>query len=180
VDYYGTPQDACPQCGSTADVRTVQDLVNMYTQMHDQAMQGPGPYQQGGYGPEPFYGPESGYGPGPRPRTDRTYDDGRPFDLGQEVFNEAMGAAGRFIGRAIGKRVRRAYEERVAPTLDARYQQARQEQLAIAERYPELRACLRDQVIFLAGGTRTVPLSEAVGHITLAQADAIVARLRQP
>jgi hypothetical protein len=43
---------------------------------------------------------------------------------------------------------------------------------AIAERYPELRCCFRDQVIFLAGGTRTVPLSDASSEITLARADA--------
>jgi hypothetical protein len=190
VDYYGTQQpDACPRCGSTADVRTVQDLVNMYTQMHDQAMnqggpyQGGGPYQQGGSGTEVFYGPESGYGSGPRPQTDRLQEYGRQYDLGQDIFNDAMGAAGRFIGRAIRNRVQKAMEERVIPAAEAKYQQTRQEQMAIAERYPDLRACLRDQVVFLAGGTRTVPFSEVspnITQVTLAQADAVVARLRQP
>ena len=92
-----------------------------------------------------------------------------------------LGAAGRFIGKAIKNRMQRVAEERVMPTLNARAEQQRQEMAAIAQRYPELRACLRDQVIFLAGGTRTVPLSEvSLPQVTLAQADAIVARLRQP
>jgi hypothetical protein len=190
VDYYGTQQqpDACPRCGSTADVRTVQDLVNMYSQMQGQAMnQGGAPYQpggqypQGGSGTEAWYGPESGYGQAPRPQTDQFH--GRQYDLGQDIFNDAVGAAGRFLGRAIRNRVQKAMEEKVIPAAQARYQQNMQEQMAIAERYPELRACLRDQVVFLAGGTRTVPFTEVsanITQVTLAQADAVVARLRQP
>ena len=157
----------------------------MYSQMHDNVMPGRGPSQQGGYGPEPFYGPESGYGPGQGP-TNVWRDDSYRSGAGsaeQEIADVAMGAAARFIGRAIKNRMQRVVEERVIPNVQAKYEQTRQEQLAIAERYPELRACLRDQVVFLAGGTRTVPMSEVSGNITqvtLAQADAVVARLRQP
>jgi hypothetical protein len=65
------------------------------------------------------------------------------------------------------------------PTLDAKMDQAKQERHAVAERYPDLHGCTRDQVIFLAGGSRTLPMSEiSGGQITMAQADAIVARLR--
>jgi hypothetical protein len=92
-----------------------------------------------------------------------------------------MGAAARFIGRAIKNKVQKVAEERIVPTLNARAEQQRQEMTAIAQRYPELRACLRDQVIFLAGGSRTVPLSQVnMSQVTLAQADALVAQLRQP
>ena len=157
----------------------------MYGQMHDNAMPGRGPSQQGGYGPEAFYGPESGYGPGPGPNSawrDDSYQSGAD-SAEQEIANLVMGAAARFIGRAIKNRAQRVLDERVMPAAQAKYQQTRQEQMAIAERYPELRACLRDQVVFLAGGTRTVPMSEVSGNITqvtLPQADAVVARLRQP
>jgi len=157
----------------------------MYSQMPGNPMQGPGPYQQSGYGPDqqggyqaqPFYGPESDYGPRPSPRQD--------WSVGaspeQDIADLALGAASRFIGRAIRNRMQRVVEQRVVPTLNARAEQSRQEMQAIAERYPELRACLHDQVIFLAGGTRTVPLSEvSPNNITLAQADAIVTRLREP
>jgi len=190
VDYYGTQQqDACPRCGSTADVRSVQDLIDMYGQAQGNPMQRPGPYQQGGSGPgpgpyaEPWYGPESGYGqgPGPGPRAGSGRD--WPVDTSpdQEIANIVLGAAGRFIGKAIKNRMQRVAEERIVPTLNARAEQQRQEMAAIAQRYPELRACLRDHVIFLAGGTRTVPLSQvSLPQVTLAQADAIVAQLRQP
>ena len=97
-----------------------------------------------------------------------------------------MGAAAKFAGRAISRRLKRAYDERVAPAMAARQQamaglleeEMLREQIAIAERYPELRACLTDQVIFLAGGSRVLPMSSVTGGITLEQADALVAQLR--
>jgi hypothetical protein len=152
-------------------------------------MPGAGPYQQPGYGPapgpyaQPWYGPESGYGSGQGPNS-VWRDAGRGADadsVEQAVANVVMGAAARFIGRAIKNKVQKVAEERIVPTLNARAEQQRQEMSAIAQRYPELRACLRDQVIFLAGGTHTVPLSQVnMAQVTLAQADALVAQLRQP
>jgi hypothetical protein len=186
VDYYGTQQGACPQCGSTADVRTVQDLVAMMSgQAPGNPMPGPGQNQQYGSGPEPgpyaqpWYGPESGYGSGPGPTSTR--DEYRQDSADQEIADLVIGLAGRFIGKAIKNKMQKVAEQRVMPTLNARAEQQRQEMVAIAQRYPELSACLRDQVIFLAGGTRTVPLSQVnMSQVTLAQADALVAQLRQP
>ncbi len=155
----------------------------MSGQAQGNPMPGPGSSQQYGSGPapgpyaQPWYGPESGSGSAATTNRDWSVD--TPPD--QEIANLVLGAAGRFIGKAIKNRMQRVAEERVMPTLNARAEQQRQEMAAIAQRYPELRACLRDQVIFLAGGTRTVPLSEvSLPQVTLAQADAIVARLRQP
>jgi len=71
------------------------------------------------------------------------------------------------------------------PAMEAKAAQAQQqweaskaEQDAIVARYPELRGCLADQIIFLEGGYRTVPVSELTMPVTLAQADDVVARLR--
>jgi hypothetical protein len=105
-----------------------------------------------------------------------------------------MDAATKYVGRAIGRRLKRAFDERVAPAMAARAEQmaGRQgqvadrqdgmlrEQIAIADRYPDLRACMNDQVVFLAGGRRTMPMptSGLADGFTLAQADAIVAQLR--
>jgi hypothetical protein len=137
---------------------------------------GPGPYAQ------PWYGPESGYGQGSIPISN-TRDEYGQDSADQEIADLVIGLAGRFIGKAIKNKMQKVAQERVMPTINARAEQQRQEMAAIAQRYPELRACLRDQVVFLVGGTRTVPLSEVSGNITqvtLAQADAVVARLRQP
>lgn len=89
-----------------------------------------------------------------------------------------MTAATKFIGRAIGRRVKRAYDERVAPAMAAKHEARLREQIAIAERHPDLRACLTDQVVFLAGGSRVLPMSGLTRGITLEQADAVVAQLR--
>jgi hypothetical protein len=103
------------------------------------------------------------------------------------VTGLVMEAATKFVGRAIGRRLKRAFDERVAPAMAARQEQmaGRQEgmlreQIAIAERYPDLRACLSDQIVFLAGGSRAVPVPMAnlTSGFTLAQADAVVAQLR--
>ena len=52
------------------------------------------------------------------------------------------------------------------------------ERMVIAERHPDLRACLPDQVVFLAGGTRVLPLATALAVRTVEQSDALVAQLR--
>ena len=40
------------------------------------------------------------------------------------------------------------------------------------------RACLNDQVVFLVGGTRVLPLASAMQVRTVEQSDALVAQLR--
>ena len=89
-----------------------------------------------------------------------------------------MTAATKFIGRAISRRVKRAYNERVLPTLAARQEAMLRDQIAIAERHPDLRACLTDQVIFLAGGSRVLPMASVTAGLTLEQSDVVVAQLR--
>jgi hypothetical protein len=76
------------------------------------------------------------------------------------------------------RRVKRAYEERVVPAVAAKQEAMLREQIAIAARHPDLRACLTDQVIFLAGGSRVLTMSSLSRGLTLEQADAMVAQLR--
>jgi hypothetical protein len=146
--------------------------------------QGPPPgYQGPGYqGPSPDYqGPDYPNNRRGRPTINSDFVD----DPVQEIANTVLGAAFKFAGRSIGKRMQRAYEEKIGPALEARaaqarqqWQQSRDEQAAIVQRYPDLRGCLRDQVVFLDGGSRSVPISEIRMPPTLAQADALVNRLR--
>jgi hypothetical protein len=118
---------------------------------------------------------------GDGPDLDLDFGDSLPDDIGAAIATVALG----FAGRAIGKRLKRAFQERVVPAMEAKAAQAQQqweqtkaEQDAIVERYPELRGCMKDQVVFVDGGYRTVPVSELTMPVTLAQADAVVARLR--
>jgi len=98
-------------------------------------------------------------------------------DVEDQIAGAAIGAATRFIGRRIGKRMQQAYTERVQPAMAAKREEMLRETAAIAERHPGLRACLTDRVVFLAGGSRTVPLDHLTGPLSVAQADALVAQL---
>jgi hypothetical protein len=70
-------------------------------------------------------------------------------------------------------------QQQVLPALAARRETMLRTQIEIAERHPDLRACLTDQVVFLAGGGRALPMKGLVGpSMTVEQADALVAQLR--
>jgi hypothetical protein len=149
----------------------------------------PQPSQQPGYqaGPQPGYqpgpqpdvltGPESWQSqpPGPLPRS---LEHTGYNSVEDDIADAVLGAATRFIGRAIGRKVRRTFEERVVPAMAARQEAVLSERMAIAQRHPDLRACLNDQVVFLAGGTRVLPLASAMQVRTVEQSDALVAQLR--
>jgi hypothetical protein len=153
----------------------------------------PPPAQQAG--PQPGYqaGPQPGYQPGPQPevlngpewgqsqppRPFRNWESGSNASVFDDPIADAvLGAATKAIGRVIGRRMRQAYNERVAPAMAGRQDAVLRERMAIAQRHPDLRACLNDQVIFLAGGTRVLPLASAMQVRTVEQSDALVAQLR--
>ena len=140
---------------------------------------GPPPAQQPGYqaGPPPGYSSEP-WQSQPPPRS-RGWDSGSDASTLQDaVADVVLGAMTKGIGRVIGRKMRQAYNERVAPAMAARQESVLRDRMAIAQRHPDLRACLNDQVVFLAGGTRTLPLASAVQVRTVEQADALVAQLR--
>ena len=51
-------------------------------------------------------------------------------------------------------------------------------QIEIAEQHPDIRACLNDHVIFLAGSSSVLPMPN-IAALTTEQADGLVAQLRQ-
>jgi hypothetical protein len=201
----------CPQCGSSAEVRTVRELFDMMSGAREQAFQRVNQFRRPGSGPAPGQWQGAGSagdddydhynveGSDPQLRGNRGRNQGqrgRDFDFGSggdnpldDIGGAVLGAAFGFAGRAIGRRMKKAFEEKVVPTMEAKAAQAQQqweqqweqskaERDAIVARYPELRGCTKDQVVFLDGGVRTVPVSEIKLPVTLAQADSIVGRLR--
>jgi hypothetical protein len=150
---------------------------------------------QPGYGAQPGYSaqPQPGLGGQPQPGWARQPRAGRSRGwrgggdsigesigdaIGEDIAGAAMGMAARFIGRQIGRKVQSAMTDKVMPTLMARRQEMLQQQIAIAERHPDLRACLTDHVVFLAGGSRVQPMPNLTGPFTVEQSDALVASLR--
>jgi hypothetical protein len=97
-------------------------------------------------------------------------------DLAGAVGAAAAGAAARFLSRKIGRKVQDRLDQAMS-TVAAKQQDTLQQQITIAERHPDLRACLNDQVVFLAGGSSTLPMPN-LGTVTVEQADALVAQLR--
>ena len=196
----------CPQCGRGAEVRTARELFDMMNGAQEQAFQRVNQFRRPGSGPPPGQSQGQGSaddddydhynveGSDPKLRANRGRNQGQrggDFDFGSgdnlidDVGGAVLGAALGFAGRAIGRRMKKAFEEKVVPAMEAKAAQAQQqweqskaEQDAIVARYPELRGCTKDQVVFLDGGVRTVPVSEIKMPVTLVQADAIVERLR--
>jgi hypothetical protein len=202
---YQAGQTSCPQCGSSEQVRTVRELFDTMNSAYEQQMQRAGQFGQPGFG-QPG-GPGSmqnsdddydhynvegsdaqrgigGWG-GRRSRSGGDFGFGGGGDFGSDIAGAAASAAFGFAGRAIGKRIQRAFEEKVIPAMQARnaqaqqnWQQSQADQEAIVARYPELRACMKDSVVFLENGYKTVPIRDVTMPFTLDAADALVARLR--
>ena len=195
----------CPQCGSAAAVHSVEELAAMartrlggyppgfasppgypaapsgfpaapsgFPEAPLGYPAGPPPESWQGPGPPPGYTGQQR--PGPRSSSGGSGDASSSFE--DDLAGIALTAATRFIGRAIGRRVKRAYNERVVPAMAAKQEAMLREQIAIAERHPDLRACLTDQVVFLDGGSRVLPMAGLIGRLTLEQSDALVAQLR--
>jgi hypothetical protein len=184
---------ACPRCGSADSVHSIQELASLAS---NQPGQQPGAPQQGWAG-EPRQGPPGGWeaqpqagppqGPGGIPggllggfrgggrgNWDNPGMGGNPLDyLGDGI----AGAASGLLGRAIGRRVQRAMTEKVLPAVQAKQQAALRNQQELAQKYPDLCYCLKDKVMFLAGGTQVAPMASFSG-MTPQQVDQVVAGLR--
>ncbi|HEY7011542.1 MAG TPA: hypothetical protein VH480_02210 [Streptosporangiaceae bacterium] len=136
-----------------------------------------------GYAQQPRPGPPGGW-QGRRPNMGGRSGSGMDFNTGDiaddiagAVLGAAAGAAAKFIGRSIGKKMQNAYQQKVVPALAAKQEEMLRAQIAIAERHPDVRACLNDNVIFLAGGSRVLPMPN-LQTLTVEQADNLVAQLR--
>jgi hypothetical protein len=172
----------CPQCGSSTQVHSVQELADLARMRLGQLQQG---FQAGQPGPGQAQGGLRGWEAEPQPIRQGKMPDGSRVgygsdtagSIGDDIAGMVLGEAAKFIGRAIGRRMQRTYTERVQPALAASQETMLRNHIVIAERHPDLRACMNEQVIFLAGGNRVLPFPD-LASLTLDQADAMVATLR--
>jgi hypothetical protein len=183
----------CPQCGSNADVRTVREFFDIMNAGGALAFQritehSSDPNADGGN--YSHYNAEASKSRSRKGRSKKWERAGRAADVLSDPTGAVFDAALGFAGRTIGRGVKKVVNEQVKPAMQAQaakaqaakaeqqFAQAQADQDTIVARYPELRACMKDQVVFLDGGTRTVPISEIAMPMTLTQADTIVTRLR--
>ena len=136
-----------------------------------------GPGRGGGIGGIGRAGRIGGLRGGPFRDTGTRYGESPLDALGEDIAGAAISAAVGFVGRAIGRRVERAMTQKVMPTLAANRETMLRTQIEIAQRHPDLCACMTDNVIFLAGGSSVLPLPNLM-TVTVDQADQMVARLR--
>lgn len=183
----------CPQCGNSSDVRTIREFFDALNAGGVEGFQrlvdlSSGPVDGGvNHGQYDVEGSVSQ----PRKARSRKWERARfaadlLSDPGEAVKDSALGLAGRVIGRG----ARKVLNEQIIPAMQAQlargqaataeqqFAQAKVDQDAIVARYPGLRECVKDLVLFLDGGSLTVPTSAIPVPVTLTQADAIVARLR--
>lgn len=133
---------------------------------------------QPGWAQEPTRGPGNWRG-----NRSRSYDSGSIGDniidsIGEDIAGAALGAAARFIGRRVGKKMQTAFTDKVMPAMAAKQEEMLRRQVEIAQRHPDLRACMTDQVVFLAGGGRVLPMKNVNFQMTVEESDALVAQLR--
>jgi hypothetical protein len=184
----------CPRCGNAANVHSIEELAGM-ARMRLAQMQpggggmpppgpGPGGGAQQGWAAEPQAGPLPGpggrpsYTPPMRDTTSADYSSGDGLSaLEGDIAGAVVGAAMRWAGRAAARKIGSKFNAAV-PAMMAKQEAMLRQQIAIAERHPDLRACMTDQVIFLAGGSRTAPFTSATTSMTVEQSDALVAQLR--
>jgi hypothetical protein len=168
-------------------VHSIGELASLAQAQLNQAGQavGSGSPQQG-WDAEPQAGPQPGWAQQPQagPPSGSRLGRGRDYygttlgdGIGDAITDAALGAVGGFLGRAIGRRVQKAMSERVMPNLAANRETMLRQQLEIGQRHPDLRACLTDKVVFLAGGSRVLPMPNLM-TVTADQADAMVGQLR--
>ena len=189
----------CPQCGNTDAVHSIQELATLArARLGQQGPTGPQPGTQaqpgwaadpqaGGWAAEPVAGPlptpgsrRGSYQPRSYSGGNTSFGDSIGDDITGAVLGAAAGAAARFLGRQASRRLQDRLTQQVLPAMAAKQQSTQpmlQTQIAIAERHPDLCACLNDQVIFLTGGSRTLPMPNLM-TVTVDQADAMVAKLR--
>jgi hypothetical protein len=191
---YQAGTSVCPQCGSSADVRTIREFFDTMNAGGAEGFQRLIDLSGGPRADDVTYNDDNNVeGSRSRPRKARGKKWERAgfaadilSDPGAAVIGSALG----FAGRAISRGAKKVVTEQVLPAMQAQvtrvqavgaeqqFAQAKADQDAIVARYPELRTCNKDLAVYLDGGSRTVPIGEIPVPVTLTQADAIVARLR--
>jgi hypothetical protein len=134
----------CPRCGDAAGTQPLRAVFAGMRERRDEA--GEAASRRHVKPAPPRHPPTAGEGGGTG-----------PYPAEWIVFDAAAAAVGEVWRRTVSK----PFKERVAPEISRHQDAGMQRFFAALDRHPELWCCQRDQVVFLAGGRRTVPLDDA-------------------
>lgn len=155
-----TAPPACPVCG--ADAQPMRDVLAALAERADQARAAarraePGP-------PRPRRGPGTGTGEG--------------ITVDEFLLGAAAAVAGGVV-RGLWRKAAKPFAGSVLAQLERRGQEGMEAARSAADRHPELLCCGRDQIVFLAGGRRTVPAGDAMRLLVRGDDAGLVAALRE-
>lgn len=165
-------QAMCPSCGTSAGVRSLAQMMADADRGMDQAMRARAERPPPSRKPFDWTGEDSALG-----------ESGGGADLGQSLFDFTVAATAHLLRQTAGRRLKQYYRERLLPEAGKGREARRRQQLQLAERYPDLRVCISDQMIFVAGGSRAVPFDRLARNRPAdldAAINALVAELRAP
>jgi hypothetical protein len=164
--------DSCPSCGTSAGVRSLAQMMADAERGREQAMRERAERPPSGHQPFDWTSEDSALG-----------ESGGGADLGQSLFDFTVASTAYLLRQTVGRRLKRYYQERLLPEAGKAREAHRRKQLQLAERYPDLRVCISDQMIFVAGGNRAIPLDRLARNRPAdldAAMGALVAELRAP
>jgi len=157
-----TAPPACPVCG--ADAPPIRDVLAALAERGGQARAAAAQRHAEPRPPRPGRGPGTGTGEG------ITVD---------EFFLGAAAAVAGGMVRGLWRKTAKPFAGSVLAQLERRGQAGMQAARSAADRHPELLCCGRDQIVFAAGGRRTVPAGDAMRLLVRGDDAGLVAALRE-
>ncbi len=155
-----TAQPACPVCGAVA-----QPMRDVLSALADRGGQARAAARQRAE-PRP-----------PRPRAGAGTGAGEGTSFHEFLLGAATAVVGEVVS-ALWRKTAKPFAGHVAARLDRRGQEATRAARSAADRHPELLCCGRDQIVFLAGGRRTVPADDAMRLLLRGDDTSLAAALR--
>lgn len=153
---------ACPVCN--ADAQPLRDLLAALAERRDQA---------GAAAARRRAEPGA---PRPRGRPGTGTSEGITFD--EFLLGAAAAVAGGVV-RELWHKTAKPFAGSVLAQLERRGHEGMEAARAAADRHPELLCCGRDQIVFLAGGRRTVPAGDAMRLLVRGDDGGLVAALHE-
>ena len=157
-----TAPPACPVCG--ADAQPMRDVLAALAERGDQARAAAARQRAEPRPQRPRSGPGTGTG--------------QVITFDEFLLGAAAAVAGGVV-RGLWRKTAKPFAGSVLARLERRGQEGMEAARSAADRHPELLCCGRDQIVFLAGGRRTIPAGDALRLLVRGDDAGLGAALRE-